>query len=182
MLPDRAARLRRAVPFWSILESYIHLYQTRFKSIKGSATTDTVKIYEGHFRSNITVPVTWLCMIQFSKTIPRFVRLYITYKMVKSETKNACWALLGIPIMRYERAARPCALNFRLAALKCRFGRPPNALSSVCVWPSMPPLCASFIQNVITLTWHLFIRKKMWRIPNTVTCLLISNCSGKQTD
>ena len=33
--------------------------------------------------------------------------------------------------MRYERAARPCALNFRLAALKCRFGRPPNALSSV---------------------------------------------------
>ena len=38
---------------------------------------------------------------------------------------------LGIPVMRYERAARPCALNFRLAALKCRFGRPPNALSSV---------------------------------------------------
>ena len=67
---------------------------------------------------------------------------------------------LGIPVMRYERAARPCALNFRLAALKCRFGRPPNALSSVCVWPSMPPLCASFIQNVITLTGHLFIGKK----------------------
>ena len=43
--------------------------------------------YEGHFRSNITVPVTSLCMIQFSKTIPQFVRLYITYKMVKSETK-----------------------------------------------------------------------------------------------
>ena len=38
---------------------------------------------------------------------------------------------LGIPVMRYERAARPCALNFCLAALKCRFGRPPNALSSV---------------------------------------------------
>ena len=38
---------------------------------------------------------------------------------------------IGIPVMRYERAARPCALNFRLAALKCRFGRPPNALSSV---------------------------------------------------
>ena len=64
---------------------------------------------------------------------------------------------VGIPVMRYERAARPCALNFRLAALKCRFGRPPNALSSVGVWPSMPPLCASFIQNVITLTGHLFI-------------------------
>ena len=62
--------------------------------------------------------------------------------------------------MRYERAARPCALNFRLAALKCHFGRPPNALSSVGVWPSMPPLCASFIQNVITLTGHLFIGKK----------------------
>ena len=84
--------------------------------------------------------------------------------------------------MRYERAARPCALNFRLAALKCRFGRPPNALSSVGVWPSMPPLCASFIQNLITLTGHLFIGKKNVAYPNTVTCLLISNCSGKQTD
>ena len=62
--------------------------------------------------------------------------------------------------MRYDRAARPCALNFRLAALKCCFGQPPNALSSVGVWFSMPPLCASFIQNVITLTGHLFIRKK----------------------
>ena len=67
--------------------------------------------------------------------------------------------MVGIPVMRYERAARPSALNFRLAALKCRFGRPPNALSSVGVWP-MPPLCASFIQNVITLTGHLFIGKK----------------------
>ena len=67
---------------------------------------------------------------------------------------------LGIPVMRYERAVRPCALNFRLAALKCRLGRPPNTLSSVGVWPSMPPLCASFIQNVITLTGHLFIGKK----------------------
>ena len=27
-------------------------------------------------------------MVQFSKTIPHFLRLYITYKMVKSETKN----------------------------------------------------------------------------------------------
>ena len=39
--------------------------------------------------------------------------------------------IIGIPVMRYDRAARPCALNFRLAALKCRFGRPPNALSTV---------------------------------------------------
>ena len=46
--------------------------------------------YEGHFRSNVTVPVTSLCMIQFSKTILHFVRLYINYKMVKPETKNAC--------------------------------------------------------------------------------------------
>ena len=38
---------------------------------------------------------------------------------------------VGIPVMRYDRAARPCALNFRLAALKCSFGCPPNALSSV---------------------------------------------------
>ena len=38
---------------------------------------------------NIIVPVTWLCMVQFSKTMPRFVRLSITYKMVKPETKNA---------------------------------------------------------------------------------------------
>ena len=83
--------------------------------------------------------------------------------------------------MRYDRAARPCALNFRLAALKCCFGRPPNALSSVGEWPSMPPLSASFIQNVITLTGHLFIGKNV-AYPNTVTCLLISNCSGKQTD
>ena len=70
------------------------------------------------------------------------------------------WGYIGIPVMRYERAARPCALNFRLVALKCRFGRPPNALSSIRVWPSMPPLCAAFIQNVITLTGHLFIGKK----------------------
>ena len=89
--------------------------------------------------------------------------------------------MLGIPVMRYDRAARPCALNSRLAALKCRFGRPPNALSSVGVWLSMHPLCASFIQNVITLTGHLFIGKNV-AYPNTVTCLLISNCSGKQTD
>ena len=39
--------------------------------------------------------------------------------------------MIGIPVMRYDRAARPCALNFRIAALKCAFGRPPNALSSV---------------------------------------------------
>ena len=31
-------------PFWSILESYIHSYQTWFKWIKGFAKTDTVKI------------------------------------------------------------------------------------------------------------------------------------------
>ena len=72
---------------------------------------------------------------------------------------------LGIPVMRYARAARPCALNFRLVALKCTFGRPPNAPSSVRVWPSMgplsmPPLCASFTQNVITLTGSPIYRKK----------------------
>ena len=33
------------------------------------------------------MPVTSLCIIQLSKTIPHFVRLYITNKMVKSETK-----------------------------------------------------------------------------------------------
>ena len=44
---------------------------------------------------------------------------------------NQRLVLIGIPVMRYDRAARPCALNFCLAALKCRFGRPPNALSSV---------------------------------------------------
>ena len=33
-----------AFPLWSILESYIHSYQTWFKSIKGFAETDTVKI------------------------------------------------------------------------------------------------------------------------------------------
>ena len=49
-------------------------------------------MYEGHFRSNITVPVTLWSMIQFSKTIPHFIQLYITYKMVTSKTKNACWA------------------------------------------------------------------------------------------
>ena len=36
-----------------------------------------------------------------------------------------------IPVMHYWRATRPCALNFRLAALKCPFGRPPTALSSI---------------------------------------------------
>ena len=33
-----------AFPLWSILESYIYAYQTWFKSIKGFAETDTVKI------------------------------------------------------------------------------------------------------------------------------------------
>ena len=92
--------------------------------------------------------------------------------------KFGCWPLikqsplLGAPVMRYGRAARPHALNFRLVALKCPLCRPPNALSSVCVWPSMPPLCASFIQYVITLTGsHIYWNK--CGLP-TVTCLLIS--------
>ena len=50
------------------------------------------EIYEGHFRSNITALVNSLCMIQFSKTIPHFVWLYISYEMVKCERKNTCWA------------------------------------------------------------------------------------------
>ena len=57
---------------------------------KNSGYNDNLKFpltYEGHFRSNITVAVISLNMMQFSKTIPRFVRLYISYKMVKSETK-----------------------------------------------------------------------------------------------
>ena len=33
-----------AFPLWSILESFIYSYQTWFKSIKGFAETDTVKI------------------------------------------------------------------------------------------------------------------------------------------
>ena len=33
-----------AFPLWSILESYIYSYQTWFKSVKGFAETDTVKI------------------------------------------------------------------------------------------------------------------------------------------
>ena len=44
-------------------------------------------MYEGHFRSSITVPITSLRMIQFSKTVPHFVWLYITYNMVKFEIK-----------------------------------------------------------------------------------------------
>ena len=43
--------------------------------------------YEGHFRSNITMSVTSLCVIHFSKSIPHFVWLYVTDKMVKCETK-----------------------------------------------------------------------------------------------
>ena len=43
--------------------------------------------YEGHFRCNITVPVISLRIILFSKTIPHFVRLYISYKIVKSKQK-----------------------------------------------------------------------------------------------
>ena len=34
------------------------------------------------------MPVTSLSMIQFTKTVPYFVRLYISYKMVKSGTKK----------------------------------------------------------------------------------------------
>ena len=36
-------------PLWSILESYIYSYQTWFKSIKGFAETDTVKIEHKKF-------------------------------------------------------------------------------------------------------------------------------------
>ena len=38
-----------AFPFWSILESYMHSYQTRFNSIKGFAKIDTVKIWHKKF-------------------------------------------------------------------------------------------------------------------------------------
>ena len=54
-------------------------------------------IYGGHFRSNITVPVASLCRIQFSKTIPPFVQLYITYKMFKCKTK----IMLSLKILIY---------------------------------------------------------------------------------
>ena len=37
-------------------------------------------MYEGHFRSNINVPV----------TVPHFVHLYIAHRIVQSETKHAC--------------------------------------------------------------------------------------------
>ena len=37
-------------PLWSILESYIYSYQTWFKSIKGFAETDTVKIKHKIFK------------------------------------------------------------------------------------------------------------------------------------
>ena len=33
------------------------------------------------------MPITSLRIIQFSKTVPHFVQLYITYNMVKFETK-----------------------------------------------------------------------------------------------
>ena len=114
---------------------------------------------------------TWISLRQVGQSWSNFMssitgsgeRLHNVLRQIGS--KLWCpWQQIGIPVMRYERAARPCALNFRLAALKSRFGRPPNALSSIGVWPSMPPLCASLIQNVITLTRHLFIGKKMWRI------------------
>ena len=39
-----------AFPLWSILESYIYSYQTWFKSIKGFAETDTVKIKHKKFK------------------------------------------------------------------------------------------------------------------------------------
>ena len=39
-----------AFPLWSILESYIYSYQTRFKSIKGFADTDTVNIKHKKFK------------------------------------------------------------------------------------------------------------------------------------
>ena len=41
----------RAFPFWSILESYMHSYQTRFNSIKGFAKNDTVKIWHKKIQS-----------------------------------------------------------------------------------------------------------------------------------
>ena len=81
--------------------------------------------------------------------------------LVHNFTQYHSW---GIAIMRYGRAACPRALNVRPGALKCPFGCPPNALSSICIWPSMPPLCASFIQNVLTLTGSLIYQEKMWPI------------------
>ena len=52
------------------------LYEGHFRS------NVNVSVYEGHFRSNVNVSTTLLCMIQFSKTIPHFARLYITQRMV----------------------------------------------------------------------------------------------------
>ena len=79
---------------------------------------------------------------------------------------------IGIPVMRYDRAARPCALNFRIAALKCRFGRPPNALSSVgCMTFYAPTLCLFYPKRNNTNRTPIY-RKKNVAYPNTVTCLL----------
>ena len=72
--------------------------------------------------------------------------------------------ILGIPVMRYDRAARPCALNFRLAALKCRFGRPPNALSSVGVMTFYAPTLCLFYPKRNNTNRAPIYRKKMWRI------------------
>ena len=87
--------------------------------------------------------------------------------------------MIGIPIMHYGRSPRPRALNFHLAVLKCPFLHPPNALFSICVWPSMPPLCASFIQNVITLTGSPIYRKKCGLSKHHYLSINL-NCSNHQ--
>ena len=75
---DHFWRILHEVQFISLLKSHFRVHHIT---------------YEGHFRSNINVPVTSLCMIQLSKTIPHFVRLYMTYKMVKSETNMRALSL-----------------------------------------------------------------------------------------
>ena len=114
----------------------------------------------------------WSCDNQVRLVCSATEAKYVLEIMDITKFYDIMYVLLGIPVMRYDRAARPCALNFRIAALKCRFGRPPNALSSVgCMTFYAPTLCLFYPKRNNTNRTPIY-RKKNVAYPNTVTCLL----------
>ena len=54
-----------------------------------------------------------------------------TYRLINICEKTDCSMTLGIPVMRYGRAAHPCALNIPPSGPKMSIGHPPNALSCI---------------------------------------------------
>ena len=65
-----------------------------------------VEKYKGHFRSNIAVPVTSLCMIQFSKNDTAFcmtIHFLQNWLSLKEKKKKKCVLSLKILVYIYGR-------------------------------------------------------------------------------